>query len=227
MGLRARLRKRFSSSSKMSSTPDPILPNEPHYTARTDIEYYKPHEIPRSKYRGKVDPEHQASLAAFSLADAFSAPARRNSMALSGTFSPGGTKAQSLAASRIQSRAQSRVQSRVPSRRQSFEETIPTRTEEERSSTDSSSREKSITASTVLDRDTPSTSLSERTTPIPSAPVEPAMKLAMHDSGIDIPDIVLTKQTTAHDTPFTVEELEQAMTRASLGPRRFAVSGAI
>lgn len=56
-----------------------------------------------------------------------------------------------------------------------------------------------------------------------SAPVERHTKLIQHDSGIgmDIPEIVLTKQTTAHDTPFTAEELEQAMTRASLKPRAF------
>jgi hypothetical protein len=109
MGLRVKLRRTFTS--KKNSTGDSTLTKEEHYTSRTDIEYYKPHEIPKSKYRGKVDPEHQASLAAFSLANAFSAARRRSSLALSGTFSPGGTKAQSRAASR----AQSRVQSRRPS----------------------------------------------------------------------------------------------------------------
>jgi hypothetical protein len=58
---------------------------------------------------------------------------------------------------------------------------------------------------------------------VASAPAERHTKLIQHDSGIgmDIPEIVLTKQTTAHDTPFTAEELEQAMTRASLKPRAF------
>lgn len=164
MGLRLRLRKRFSSSSsKKTGGAEPLMPNEPHYTGRTDIEYYKPHEIPRSKYRGKVDPEHQASLAAFSLYDAFSSAAKRSTSALSGTFSPHGTKARSLAASRVQSRAASRA----PSGRPSFDRQhlLTLRAEsgvdvEESDSSNSTSREKSITASTVLDRDTPSSMLS-------------------------------------------------------------------
>jgi len=59
---------------------------------------------------------------------------------------------------------------------------------------------------------------------VASAPAELNMKLVQHDSGIgmDIPDIMLSKQMTVHDTPFTVEELEQAMTRASLKPKIFA-----
>lgn len=173
MGLRLRLRKTFSSSHKKPTaethTPSP---GETYYTDRTDIEYYKPHEIPRSKYRGKIDPEHQASLAAFSLADAFASVKRRSSLALSGTFSPGGTKAQSRATSRapsrVQSRAPSRVHSRAPSRVQSrIQSRAPSRrpshsglrTEthmESLSSSGSTSREKSLTASTALDVETAS-----------------------------------------------------------------------
>ncbi|EXJ83436.1 hypothetical protein A1O1_07059 [Capronia coronata CBS 617.96] len=231
MGLRMKLRKTFSSSaSKKNSDPaPPLMPNEPHYTGRTDIEYYKPHEIPKSKYKGKVDPAHQASLAAFSLSDAFSAPPRRASQAPSGTFSPGGTQAQSLAPSRAQSRAASRDPSRSPSRRRSFHDQRRSnlRTEtgvdsDESGSSHSTSREKSMSASTVLDHDTASTSLSDQPTAISSAPLEHDVKLV--DSGIGIPSIVLSKQMTAHDTPFTIEELEQAMTRASLRRRQFDVN---
>jgi len=65
---------------------------------------------------------------------------------------------------------------------------------------------------------------------VSSAPAERDIKdgaraagLTQHDSGIamDIPDIVLSKQITVHDTPFTAEELEQAMTRATLKSRDF------
>lgn len=173
MGLRVRLRKTFSSSKK-SSIPDASPTGEKYYTDRTDIEYYKPHEIPKSKYRGKVDPEHQASLNAFSLANAFAAAKRRSSFALSGTFSPRGTNAQSRAASRMASRAQSRaasraqsraasrVQSRAASRRPSFDllhgSTLRTETHADSSSSSSgsTSREKSLTASTALDVETAS-----------------------------------------------------------------------
>jgi hypothetical protein len=58
-------------------------------------------------------------------------------------------------------------------------------------------------------------SLSGQPTAVPSAPTEPN-KLSQHDSGIDMSG--LAKQIT-HDTPFTAEELEQAMTRATLNNR--------
>ncbi|EXJ87342.1 hypothetical protein A1O3_04301 [Capronia epimyces CBS 606.96] len=219
MGLRLRLRKTFSSS-KQNSVPDSVIPNETHYTGRTDIEYYKPHQIPRSKYRGKVDPEHQASLAAFSLSDAFSAPGRRTSLALSGSFSPGGTNGQSRAASRIPSTAASRRQSFHDQHGSTLRIENSVDTGDSGSST-GTSREKSVAASTILDHDTASTSLSSQPTAISSAPVEPDTKLEQHDSGIGMPNIVLSKQTTAHDTPFTAEELELAMSRASLRPRKF------
>ena len=98
MAIRERLRKTFKknkgSSSSGGSTPssgsDPS-----HYTGRTDIEYYKPHEIPKSKYKGRVDPEHKERLEAYSFADAFATVRRKSSQALSGIMSPGGTKSQS------------------------------------------------------------------------------------------------------------------------------------
>ncbi|KAJ9605690.1 hypothetical protein H2200_009539 [Cladophialophora chaetospira] len=214
MGLRGKLRKTFSSSAiKKNSTSSPQTgPNgETLYMTRTDIEYYKPNEIPKSKYRGKVDPEHHASLQAFSLADAFSSARRRSSLALSGTFSPGGTKSHSRAASRAQSRA--------PSRRPSVHEHSGLRMHSElddESSESSTSREKSLAASTILDAGTASTSLSDQPTAVPSAPTEHD-KLAQHDSDISMAG--LSKQVTAHDIPFTPEELERAMTRATLKSR--------
>jgi hypothetical protein len=156
MGFGRKLRKTFSSSTnKKNSTSSQQtvgLNGEQLYMHRTDIEYYKPSEIPRSKYRGKVDPEHAASLQAFSLADAFSGAPRRSSAALSGTFSPGGTKSQSA--------AQSRVHSRVPSRRPSIHEHSGlrqhTEVDDEDGSSRSTSREKSVAASTILDASTAS-----------------------------------------------------------------------
>jgi len=232
MGLRVRLRKTFSynNSNKKNSTESQSLgPNgETLYMDRTDIEYYKPNEIPKSKYRGKVDPEHQASLQAFSLADAFSAARRRSSLALSGTFSPGGTNAQSAAASRVHSR----VASRRPSVQEHHASALRQQSDmdsEGSGSTSSTSREKSIAASTILDPGTASTSLSDQPTAIPSAPTE-LNRLAQHDSGIHMPELAgLSKQVTAHDTPFTAEQLEQAMTRATMksrfsGERRIGVA---
>src|SRR5271169_6567529 len=87
MSFRAKLKKTFggkrSGENTLSGDSTP---------RRSDIEYYKPHEIPKSKYRGHFDPEHQEKLHSFSFADAFG---RRASSIMSGAFSPGGTKAQS------------------------------------------------------------------------------------------------------------------------------------
>lgn len=155
MGLRGKLRRTFTSKKSSSVVTESLYKNEVHYTDRTDIEYYKPHEIPKSKYKGKVDPIHKANLASFSLADAFAAETRRTSLTLSGTFSPGGTKSQSAAASR--------AQSRVPSRRPSWhnQPTSGLRIEadidsEGSESLASTSREKSLSASPALDLETAS-----------------------------------------------------------------------
>ena len=102
MAIRERLRKTFKKNKDSSSSggSTPSTSSDPsHYTGRTDIEYYKPNEIPKSKYRGKVDPEHKAGLDAYSFADAFSTVRRKSSQALSGIMSPGGTKSQSRRAS--------------------------------------------------------------------------------------------------------------------------------
>ncbi|OAP64100.1 hypothetical protein AYL99_00072 [Fonsecaea erecta] len=221
MGLRVKLRRTFTS--KKNSTGSETGPNgEPYYTSRKDIEYYKPHEIPKSKYRGKVDPEHQASLQAFSLADAFSSARRRTSLALSGTFSPGGTKSQSAAASRVHSRAPSRRPSVQEFHGSTLRNESGVDSESSGSSSHSTSRQKSTAASVAFDAETASTSLSGQATAVPSAPAEPDTKLAQHDSGIDMTELAaLSKQSTGHGTPFTAEELEQAMTRASMKRRDF------
>lgn len=102
MAIRERLRKTFKRNKDGSSSggSTPSTSSDPdHYTGRTDIEYYKPHEIPKSKYKGKVDPEHKERLDAYSFADAFSTVRRKSSQALSGIMSPGGTKSQSRRAS--------------------------------------------------------------------------------------------------------------------------------
>ncbi|KIX08052.1 uncharacterized protein Z518_02707 [Rhinocladiella mackenziei CBS 650.93] len=221
MGLRVKLRRAFTS--KKASPDDSTPRNEQYYTDRTDIEYYKPHEIPKSKYKGRVDPEHQANLAAFSLADAFSTARRRTSLALSGSFSPGGTKAQSRAASRDPSQAPSRRSScqDQPGSRRRMESAGESDGSDDSTST---SREKSVAASTAPGPDTASTSLSDQPTAAPFAPAELTAKLTQHDSGIDMGNGLL-KQVTAPDTPFTAEELEQAMSRATLKPRGLGAEG--
>ena len=93
MGIRSKLSKKFGSKKTGSDSSNPSDgTSTPH---RKDIEYYKWSEIPKSKYRGKVDKAHQEKLDSYSLGDAFQNVGRRASQALSGTFSPGGTKAQS------------------------------------------------------------------------------------------------------------------------------------
>lgn len=96
MAIRDKLRAKFAKnkSSSGESTPATKQSSIPgHYTGRTDIEYYKPHEIPKSKYRGRVDKAHQDTLESYSFGDAFLTVKRKTSTAFSGTFSPGGTQA--------------------------------------------------------------------------------------------------------------------------------------
>src|SRR5947209_13260343 len=59
------------------------------------VEYYKPGQVPKSKYRGKWDQDHQDKLHAFSFAAAFRS--RRGSG--HSAYSPSGRKAQSRRAS--------------------------------------------------------------------------------------------------------------------------------
>lgn len=99
MAIREKLKKTFGRKKEgkdgVSGSSTPSTSSEKHFTGRTDIEYYKPHEIPKSKYRGKVDPEHKETLESYSFADALASMRRRSSQALSGIVSPGGTKSQS------------------------------------------------------------------------------------------------------------------------------------
>jgi len=91
MGFRAKMKRTFTGGNKSgdNSPTDPSTPKIP------GIEYYKPNEVPRSKYRGNGDKAHQERLHAFSFADAFKN--RRHSGTSS--YSPTGTKAQSRRAS--------------------------------------------------------------------------------------------------------------------------------
>lgn len=97
MAIKDKLKKAFGRKTKddASTSSTPSTSSEVYYTGRTDIEYYKPHEIPKSKYRGRVDPEHKETLESYSFADAFNTLKKRSSQALSGIMSPGGTRSQS------------------------------------------------------------------------------------------------------------------------------------
>ena len=94
MGFGKRLKKTFSKKSEAEDD----TPSRDSAWPKNDIEYYKPHEVPRSKYRGKIDLQHQQMLHSFSFDGA---AGRRASLAMSGAFSPGGTKAQSRRSSWI------------------------------------------------------------------------------------------------------------------------------
>lgn len=209
MGLRDRVRKTFkkkTSSSSGGSTPSTSSdPN--HYTGRTDIEYYKPHEIPKSKYKGRVDPEHKEKLESYSFADAFKTVRRQSSQALSGIMSPGGTKSQSRRPSYVShmSKASRDGRKSLVSIPGPNEIAVPL----SRAGTSSGNhpapliRESSDDDTDVLNA---GLSLSRRETAIAKPQVQ------------HVPDVRLERQATAPDQPFTVEELEQAMSRATVRP---------
>ena len=90
MGFREKMKRTFTNNKSGDNSPsDPATPKIP------GVEYYKPGEVPRSKYRGNGDKAHQEKLHSFSFADAFKN--RRHSGTSS--YSPGGTRAQSRRAS--------------------------------------------------------------------------------------------------------------------------------
>lgn len=101
MPFRAKLKKAFGSgrSNSKSSTPSGDGSNTPngHHTHRTDIEYYKPGEIPRSKYRGPWNKEHQEKLHSFS----FNFGGRKSSVSGNSNWSPSASRAQSRRSSWI------------------------------------------------------------------------------------------------------------------------------
>ena len=91
MPFRARLRKTFSrksdspTGSYTPTTTGSSTPSSVEYFRRPDIEYYKDHEIPKPKYRGKIDPVHKERLEAFSFAESFQ---KRAASIISGSRSP-------------------------------------------------------------------------------------------------------------------------------------------
>jgi len=52
-----------------------------------------------------------------------------------------------------------------------------------------------------------------------TSPSNPKLAAAQDDGAVNITSCDLSKQITVHDTPFTAEELEMAMTRATLRDR--------
>ncbi|KAK5074116.1 hypothetical protein LTR64_006740 [Lithohypha guttulata] len=199
MGLRDRVRKTFKKkdgSSSNSSTPS-TSSDPSHYTGRTDIEYYKPNEIPKSKYRGKVDPEHKEKLDSYSFADAFNSVRRKSSQALSGIMSPGGTKSQSRRASYMShtSKASKDGRAHEPANTVSRRGTV------------SENRPANIRENSDDDTDVLNAGISKQTTVKQAQPVE---------NPTNIPEVKLERQATVLDQPFTTQELEQAMKRAAI-----------
>jgi len=102
MGVREKMKKAFGGKKSGESSPSdagtPKIPGVEYYK-------YKPGQVPRSKYRGKWDQQHQDKLCAFSFAAAFRS--RRGSEYSS--YSPSGLKAQSRRASHISKKSKNEV----------------------------------------------------------------------------------------------------------------------
>lgn len=216
MAIRERLRKTFggkkkdgSASGKSSTSSDPT-----HYTGRTDIEYYKPHEIPKSKYRGRVDPEHQERLDTYSFADAFDEARRRGSRALSGIMSPGGTKSQSRRTSYM-----SHVSRDAPIARSTAATPAPVELDNplSRRPTNAGQPAALIRENSDDDTDILNTGLSRSGTTkqdndnIPTLRLEREASSPQHDS-----DATTPANSYMYDHHFSADELEKAMTKATI-----------
>lgn len=199
MPFRAKLRKTFSKKSPPSSTAASGDTTPDKFHRRSDVEYYEVHEIPKSKYRGRVDPVHQKKLHAFSFGDAFG---RRASSIVSGAFSPRGTHAQSRRASWM-----SRTKSNA---------------------SEHSQRRKSIAAAAVTgqepakedevdDTDVANATLSRPVTSGGNEKSEPNQ---------DTPDTLKAESGSLevkNDSPFSSADLERAMTAITLKPREDSI----
>ncbi|RMZ75457.1 hypothetical protein DV738_g5473, partial [Chaetothyriales sp. CBS 135597] len=212
MAIRERLRRTFRSKKSDSTEADDGYPPR-----RKDLDYYKPHEIPKSKYKGKVDPEHKERLEAYSLGDAFENTRRRTSLAMSGTFSPGGTQAMSAAQSR---------RSSWTSREPSSTSTAASHLTNATSATDATSTASidnqiaGFAPSGVMERKL------EESDEDACRRVDTADDLSRIATATDKPAASDDKPSQdPQNTPFSVEELERAMTRATLRPRRGTVIG--
>jgi hypothetical protein len=223
MTLRDKIKRRFTGK-KSSDASDGFPPR------RKDIEYYKPNEIPKSKYRGKVDKVHQAQLEAYSLEGAFQSVRRRASQALSGTFSPGGSHARSAAASAAASAANSRRPSYSRTRSR-LSTTTGNDEEGERSDSTDSTKTTSGRPNKSNSQDS-SPSLATDLSDSPNSTVDISRSITAADSRVDIPGLTLTKTISIggvdelqqqFDQHFSAEDLEKAMTRATLRPRRGTV----
>ena len=99
MPIRERLKRVLRRSSTASSQSDTKKPPQEPNNRLPGLEYYKPGEIPRSKYRGPWNQKHQDHLKAFSFTDAWNR--RRSGQS---QYSPHGSRMPSRAPSRVPSR---------------------------------------------------------------------------------------------------------------------------
>jgi hypothetical protein len=98
MGVREKMKKAFGAKKSGGNSPSdtPRIPG---------VEYYKPGRVPKSKYRGKWDQDHQDKLHAFSFAAAF----RSRKGSGCSLYSPSGRKAQSRRPSYFSKKSKSDV----------------------------------------------------------------------------------------------------------------------
>lgn len=207
MGFRDRVKKTFKKkdgSASVSGGSTPSTGSEIHYTGRTDIQYYKPNEIPKSKYRGKVDPEHKERLESYSFADAFTAVRRKSSQALSGIMSPG----QSRRPSAVSHMSKASKDVRTPAHE-------PAINPMSRRGTIAEPRPANIRENSDDDTNPMNTGLAKQ-------------PMANQNRASNVPEVKLERQAT---NPFSAEELEQAMSRTTLqhgenisAPRSMAIA---
>lgn len=197
MPLRERLKRTFTGGKK-SDDNTPAGDKSPKHK---DVE--KPDDFPKPKYRGKIDKEHADRLQAFTFSDAFSDAFGRRKSSMSGTCSPGGTKSQSRRASWMSKTKSSATGVGSGSDRDSKslrrKSVVPDKVRENR----------------VDDTDVANAGLSRKQTAEVNLSADNETRNALN----------LEKTVThgapdpSNDTPFSTEDLEKAMTKATLKPQ--------
>ena len=192
MPLGQKLKRAFGSKKNGSGESSSSGESTPQ---RTDIEYYKPHEIPKSKYKGKPDKEVQEKFEAYSFSNAFQSVRRKSSQALSGTLSPGGTQSQSRRASWM-----SRTHSAL---------SVASTT----SDADNSNVRRKSVAAAGAPKEADLVEKNEEDSPTTTSQGDGAT-LNLEKT------VTAARPPSSNNIAFTAQDLEQAMTQASLRRRR-------
>ena len=188
-------------------------------TTTPKIEYYKPGEEPRPKYRGTVSKEHTEKLQSFSFSDAWKdkeSGRKSSASSVHGLMSPGGTVAQSRATSFVASLRK---------------KSIASGSESDTDGRDARRKSVAIQPETGTVKENPLDDTNVTNAGGPSRPQTAAGKPPdpANTSGVPLEKTATNGEIIPpHNVPFSSEELQKALSRATIeAPNGVARGGEI